>query len=145
MAVGLVVLRDSIGKPDNAVHAEAALQLALDLGARHVRISIAVEEGSLGRDEQAVAVDRYRAALEDERHLVHGEAEAMGDRRADAGIGIVWRVLLAPGVEPEVHRVSLTVGGIDGAASAQSPLDPCVWPETRLIAPGVEGPKVVPK
>ena len=108
--VGAVVLRDAVAQPDDVVDAEPAAQLALDLRAVELRVAVGVEQASLRRDEQPVAVDRDRSALEHELGRVGArQPEVLGDEPTDPRVVVVGRERLAPRVEPEVDGAAVAI------------------------------------
>ena len=99
---------------------EPVAQAPLDVGARHRRVAVRVQQALLGRDERARAVDGDRAAFEHERRTVANEAEARAEACTQRRVGVEGLVFAAPAVEAEVDGPALprVVGQSDRAGVA---------------------------
>ncbi len=121
VAVGVAVLHETVAEPHDPLDAEVLAQRPLDLLSAHRRVAVAVEQTLLGREQRALAVGEDRAALQHELGLAHRVAEQLGDLRADRGVLVPRRELLAPGVEAEVdgHPRAVVADRVDRTAIAQ--------------------------
>jgi hypothetical protein len=104
VAVGVAIGGVAEPQPHDHLDAQIVAQALLDLLARERRVAVGVQQALLGGDEGPLAVDEERATLQHERGLVATHAEVPGDQARDLRVAVVWEVLLAPRVEPEVDQ-----------------------------------------
>ena len=124
-----IVAHDAVAQPDDLADAEVVAQPGLDVVSCQCRVAVRVQQTLFGCHQCAGAVDLDRAAFQHHVDRFAGDAERFRHLRRDRVVEIEWRILAAPGVEPEIQREALRA------------LRPVTRDEYRSViaAPGIVG------
>ncbi len=118
VAVGVVVMEQTVGEPEDPLDAQPPPELGLDAGPVEAGVPVGVEQALLRRDHRPRSVHGDGTTLQHEGEGVDAvEAQVLTHATGELGVLVIGVELLAPGVEHGVEPgpSSVPVGEDDGA------------------------------